>query len=414
MKAEFRSDKAILQELAKQVAEIAADPGMEETKRLWKKLNSLHPDRPMVIADQICWNEMDVDGFLVLQCQDKDCKGFERELRRAIYRRKYMPDDLVIEPVIRVSKAVTGMSLGIEIHEETNSTDDTNDVVSHHYENQISTMEDIQKIQIPTIGHNQGETERRLGIAHEIFDGILTVKAEGVNPYLSVWDPIATWMGVENALYAIMDEPDMIHALVQRVVDAYMSMLDQLEVQGLLCSPQPVIHCTGAYTDELPKPGYDPDTPRTQDIWMYGLAQMLGTCSPDMYNEFEIEHCMPLFHRFGLVYYGCCDPMDRKIGYVKQIKNARKISISPWANEEMCAADIGTDRVFSRKPNPALLAFESFDESLIRADLQRTAQICAKYHCPLELIQKDISTLHYQPQRLWSWVKIAKEIALSQ
>jgi len=45
-------------------------------------------------------------------------------------------------------------------------------------------------------------------------------------------------------------------------------------------------------------------------------------------------------------------------------------------------------------------------------DLLRTKEICDRYGCPLELIQKDISTVKYEPKRLWTWVKPAKEIAL--
>ena len=53
-------------------------------------------------------------------------------------------------------------------------------------------------------------------------------------------------MGVENALYALVDRPDFMHRLVGRMTDGYLSMLDQLEEQGLLCQPQSLIHCTGA------------------------------------------------------------------------------------------------------------------------------------------------------------------------
>ena len=412
MKSIPASDKTIIRELAKQVAQLAALPVMEENKQLWRDLNSLRPRRPMVIADQICWNEMNVDDELTLLCQHPDCRLHETELRRIIYRQKHMPDDSVVENVIRVKKAVTGISLGVEEHSEIAVTDAENDVRSYHYANQITSMEDVEKVEIPTIGHDTIETARRLDVAHELFNGILEVCAEGHDPRVSVWDPIATWMGVENALYAMIDEPEMIHALVRRMVAAHMSMLDQLEEQGLLTGPLPLVHCTGAWTDELPKEGYDPAKPRTKDIWMYGLAQMLGTVSPAMYNEFELEPCAPIFERFGLVYYGCCDPLDGKIDMLRKIKNIRKLSVSPWANEEKLGEEIGSGYVFSNKPNPALLAAAGFDEDIIRKSLAKTKGICDRYGCPLEFIQKDISTVRYQPQRLWRWVQIAKEIAL--
>ena len=193
------------------------------------------------------------------------------------------------------------------------------------------------------------------------------------------------------------------------MTDGYLGMLDQLEEQGLLCHGQSLIHCTGAYADELPAPGFGPARPRTRDIWMFGLAQMFSTVSPAMFEEFEIEPCLPIFSRFGLVYYGCCDPLDGKLQQVRRIPNVRKISMSPWVDEEKGAAGIGRDYVYSRKPNPALLAWPVFSEQAVREHLQATVDVCARHGCPLELILKDISTVAYDPRRLWRWAEIAME-----
>jgi hypothetical protein len=201
------------------------------------------------------------------------------------------------------------------------------------------------------------------------------------------------------------------HCILQRMLDGYLSMLDQLEALGLLCGPQSLIHCTGAYTDELPAPGYQPDRPRTRDMWMYGLAQMLGSVSPAMFKEFEVDYASRLCERFGLVYYGCCDPLDGKMNEVRQIPNVRKVSMSPWANEARGAAEIGGAYVYSRKPNPALLAKTRFNPDEIRNDLMTTRRICEKHGCPLEFIQKDISTVAYEPERLEAWGRIAMGVS---
>ena len=79
---------------------------------------------------------------------------------------------------------------------------------------------------------------RRLDAAHALFDGLLEVRPWGVDPYLSYWDPISTWMGVENALFALVERPDYTHRLVRRMMEGYLALLDQLEAQGLLCQPQ--------------------------------------------------------------------------------------------------------------------------------------------------------------------------------
>ncbi|MHB1458403.1 MAG: hypothetical protein ACYC0V_15965 [Armatimonadota bacterium] len=405
-----KHDREIIRRLAGETAEIAALPIQEETRRLWRQLNGLKPERPMVTMDQVCWNEMNVNDELTITTEDPECQMYEGWMRRQLYQWKHFPVDMVVEPFVRVPMAIGNTGFGIGIKEQTAVLDPSNAVVGHYFENQFETDADLDRIQTPRITHDPAETERRLQWAYDMFDGTLEIFKQGYDPYLSVWDPISTWMGVEGALYAIIDRPEYMLEMGRRMVNGYMSMFDQLEEQGLLCHHQSLIHCTGAYTDELPSPGFDPECPRTKDIWMFGLAQMLSTVSPAMFGEFEIDVCMPIFERFGLVYYGCCDPLDRKMAQVRRIPHLRKVSMSPWVNEELGASEIKGDYVYSRKPNPAILAWPNFSEKEAREHIQTTVDVCAKHGCPLELIFKDISTVAYEPQRLWKWAEITMEI----
>ena len=403
-------DKEIIRELASQIAEIAALPVHEEKRKLWRRLNALEPIRPMVMIDQVCWNEMNVDGELTLQCQDDECRVYEQQLRRILFQWKYFPVDMVVESFVQVPMAIENTGFGIDVQENTAATDSSNDVVSHLYVNQFQTEEDLAKIKTPEVRHDRSESDRRMEVAHELFDGLLDVVLWGADPYLSLWDPIATWMGIENALYAIIDRPDYIHRLLTRMTNGYLSMLDQLEEQALLCKPQSLIHCTGAYTDELPAPGHNPHKTRTKDLWMFGLAQMLGSVSPKMFKEFEVDYASRICERFGLVYYGCCDPLHDRMDEVRMIPNVRKISMSPWVDEERGAAKIGSDFVYSRKPNPVLVAMEQFDPEQVKDDLIKTRDLCTQYGCPVEFILKDISTVRYEPKRLSEWGTIAMQV----
>ena len=377
---------------------------------MWRRLNGRRPDRPMVLIDQICWNEMNVDDELTLRCEDNECRTYEDQFRRMLFQWKRFPVDMVVEPFVRVPKAVRNSGFGMTVQEEVAVGDPTNSVVGHHFRNQFERDEDLEKIRMPVVTHDAAETERRLDCAHALFDGVLDVAEQGFDPsYMTIWDPISFWMGVEGALYALIDRPEFMARLVRRVVSGNLAMLDQMETQGLLCDPQPLIHCTGAWTDDLPAPGFNAARPRTRDLWMCSMAQMFSTVSPAMHEEFEIEPCMPVYERFGLVYYGCCEPLDRKMKEVRRIPNLRKVSMSPWVDEDAGAAAIGRDFVYSRKPNPALLAWPSFDETAVREHLRATISTCARHGCPLELILKDISTVKYEPKRLFDWARIAME-----
>jgi hypothetical protein len=141
------------------------------------------------------------------------------------------------------------------------------------------------------------------------------------------------------------------------------------------------------------------------------MSQIFSTLSPAMHEEFEYPYLAPWFQRFGLAYYGCCEPLDTKVAMIRRLPNVRKVSMSPWVDVERGAEQLGRDYVFSRKPSPAILARDEWRPDLVAQDLLATRDACRKHGCPLEFILKDISTVQYQPQRLWEWSEIAMRLA---
>ena len=405
-----KKERDILRELAKQVAEIAALPVQQETISLWKALNGLKPVRPMVMIDQVSWHEMEVDGELALQTQDAFCQGLETTLRRTLYSWKHMRADMVVEPVIDVPKVILGTDFGMQRVERTAVGDPRNDVVGHYYIDQLKTEEDLHKIQMPDVVLDEEATAQAEERAHEILDGILGVRMQGSLPAFAAWDAIVQWHGVENVLLDLMDRPAFMHSVISRLTEVQLSMLDQLEQKGLLGFGQRTVHCTGAYTDELPAAGFDPQCPKARDLWTYGMAQIFAAVSLAMHQEFELDYAARWYSRFGLVYYGCCEPLHTKIGIIRKVPHVRKISMSPWVNVEQGAEQIGPDYVFSRKPSPALLAGDTWEPDAVERDLRDTLERCNRHGCPVEFILKDISTVRYQPQRLWEWVDVAMRV----
>lgn len=404
-------DKETLQTLARQVAEIAALPEQQKRIANWKALNALRPNRPLIAIDQLPWHEMDIDGELALQTESDFCRSVETTLRRTLYRWKHLRVDMVVEPVLQFGKTIRGLGFGMQKREKQAITDPDNDVVSHYYLDQLNTEEDIENICCGEVELDAEATAQTEAMARELFDGILEVEMQGALPNFPAWDLIAQWRGVEALLWDLIDRPDFTHRLMSHLTEVYLHQLDQLEEKGLLGHGQRSIHCTGAYTDELPAANFDADKPRAKDLWTYGMAQIFSSVSPAMHREFDIEYAKHWYARFGLGYYGCCEPLHEKIDIVRLLPNLRKISMSPWVDIERGAEQIGADYVFSRKPSPALLAPTSWEPAEVERDLRLTVETCRRYHCPLELILKDISTVSYQPQRLWQWADIAMDIA---
>lgn len=209
----------------------------------------------------------------------------------------------------------------------------------------------------------------------------------------------------------LAERPEFMHRTIRKVSDAYLGMLDDLEDKGLLMPGNNTVHCTGNYSDELPPVPLSPQGVKANQLWTFGMSQIFSTVSPAMHQEFELDYAVPWHSRFGLVYYGCCEPLDNKIDIIRRgVPHVRKVSMSPWVDVEKGAERLGRELVFSRKPSPALLAGDSFDAEAVERDLGQTLDACARHHCGVELILKDVSTVRYDPQRLWQWAEIARRL----
>ena len=107
------SDKAILREAAKKVAELAARPIEQEKKRLWYKLNQLRAERPMVVCDpENGWYEIITPDQL--KCKSDSGRVIEFYLRKTIFWGEEMKDDTVIMPVFRAHHIFEETSHGFE------------------------------------------------------------------------------------------------------------------------------------------------------------------------------------------------------------------------------------------------------------------------------------------------------------
>ena len=400
-------DRTILRELASQVAEIAALPVQQQTIDAWKALNHLEPVRPMVTIDQVCWHEMESGDELTPLSEDPFCRGLETRLRRTLYAWNHMPVDMVVSPYIDVPKVIGGMGFGIQVNEQRAVLDPANGGVGHLYIDQMATEADLDKIQSPRVTFDAEATARCEEQTRELLDGLLEVRLQGALPSFAPWDQIVMWRSVGSLLYDLVDRPEFMHQIISRVTDGMLSMLDQLEDQGLLGHGQGTIHCSGAHTDELPADGFDPERPRARDLWTCGMAQIFSSVGPDMHQEFELDYANRWYERFGLVYYGCCEPLDDKVAIIRNTPHVRKISMSPWVDVERGAERLGSDYVFSRKPTPALLAVDDWSADAVEADLRETLEACRRHGTPCEFILKDISTVRYEPHRLWEWAEVA-------
>jgi hypothetical protein len=406
-------DVDILRRLAETQARVAALPVHREKAELWRRLNQKDPVRPMVWINEICWNEMNVDDELTLQCSHPWARAQEQGLRELLYQWNHLPADMIVNDYLTCRLVVSSSGMGLSEEVDIARTDPTNGVVSRHFHRQIVEPKDIEKIQMPVVTYDRETTEEIYDRMCEVYADILPVRKVGIKGrWFAPWDELIRWWGVEDAMRDLVDRPEMVNEAVSHLVDAYISELDQWEALNLLeCNHDNTRVGSGGYshTDELPGANYNPRAVKAANLWGNATAQIFSDVSPKMHWEFALRHEMRWLERWGLTYYGCCEPLDRKIEILRKIPNLRKISVSPWNNVERLLGKVGNDYVLSRKPNPAVLAGDVWQPEAAYAELTGFLERSKGISC--ELIMKDISTVRYDPRRLWEWEKVAMRAA---
>lgn len=379
-------DRLVLRELGAQIAELAALPIQQQRAANHAAINNLQRAKPTILIYQIPWHEMNVDDELTLRCEDPFCRGIENGLRQQLYQWRHMPGDMVIGGTMGQPTCVIDTGFGIDEVVDVARTDAANDVVSRHYHIQIREVADAEKIRFPEVSVDPVATEQQYQKRCEIFGGIMPVQVTRTGGFwFAPWDELVRWTGVEEILLDMAMRPEYVHALMDRFVSAWLHRLDQYVAQDLLAAP-------------------------CEQLWGVGAAQIFSEVSPAMHEEFALRHEARWYERWGRNYYGCCEPLDAKVDICRRnIQNLKKISMSPWVKFERAVANVGDSLIFAWKPNPAHLATETWHPDEVRAYLRE--HLAMAKDCIVEIHMKDISTVRYEPQRLWEWAQIAAEEA---
>jgi hypothetical protein len=403
-------DRTIIRDLAQRVAEIAAQPEQEVKRELWYAQSSLKPIRPLVFCSpEGSWVELLPNSALT--CEGENARRVEQGLRLRIYAAEHFQDDQVCDNSYNVYHAVEISGWGVHqeyIHSGTERG-------AYVWEAPIKSRADLEKLRRPKAGHDEEASRRNLEFAQELLGDILEVRQKG--PLWMSAGLIDQWThlrGINQTFMDMSDDPEMVHAGMRFLMEGTLGLMEDLESQGLLTLNNGNDYCgSGAFgwTRELPSPGFNGQV-RLRDLWGFADAQTMSLVSPAMHEEFVLSYQVPILERFGLNYYGCCEPLHLKLDMLKRhVPRLRRVSISPWADKRISAEKLGPDIIFGWKPNPAYVAAVEFDPELVRRDIRETVAICREHGCPLEMTIKDTHTCNWQPWRFDAWTRIAREEA---
>ena len=228
--------------------------------------------------------------------------------------------------------------------------------------------------------------------------------------YFGLMAEYTSLRGLEQVMLDMFENPRMLHDALAFLEEGHRRLLRQyVDLNLLSLNNDNTYNSSGgvSWTEELPAPGFDPRRVRPGDMWSFAESQELALVSPEMHAEFVLQYEKRLLAPFGLTGYGCCEDLTRKLEHVFTIPNIRRISISPWADVDVCAGKLRDKYIFSWKPHPAMLVGE-FDPERIRAYIRHTLDVTRG--CVLEMVLKDTHTCENHPERFTAWTRIAREL----
>ena len=404
-------ERKCLRELAKKQLEYSQLPIMEERKQLWYKHNEGNSVRPMIHVE--IWT-FEHDILPEFKCETETSRAIELELYRNFTNYEKIDDDRIVPPYFPIQWDTYFKLFGVTIEKE-HAVNSTGQNVGHRFKYIINDLEeDFPKLGPTEYGADKEKTLAWKEFLENIFGDILPVKITNNCLGAVPTQEVIHLMGMENMLFAMYDYPDTFHAFMKRISDDYIEYFKWLESEGLLlptASYEMLGQGSFCFTHELPQEVPAGGKLTTKDLWGFMDSQETVGISPAMYEEFIFPYYKRVSDLFGLFSYGCCEPVDPIWdNCLSKCENLRKVSISPWCNEELMGEKLrGTKVIYHRKPSPNFIGVdEVFDEEGWRQHIIKTLK--AARGCNLEISQRDVYSLKGDLERPRKAVKIIREL----
>jgi hypothetical protein len=399
-------DRAILRDLAQQYSAICQRCAETERRALWRRHNSLQRTLPLIYVRAFAWAEMAESR---LQCADPFFHPYEDFLRMSIFRDRF-GDDFIFEPWVTVDAAWITPPQGIW-GPEVEWVSSGQPGGARRWIAPIAAEDDLRKLVPPQHAIDEAETERRASRLHDAIGDLLTISVDR-GPAYRMWNAdistqLAYLRGLEQVMWDMVDRPAWLHGLLAFMRDGILRTHEQAEAAGdwRLCDHQ---NQAMAYAEELADPAANGTPVTRKQLWAFCASQELTGVGPRMFDEFMLQYQIPFLKPFGLVAYGCCEDLTRKIDVLRQIPNLRRIAVAPRADAARCAEQIGTDYVFSYRPSPADMVGYGFNLERIREILRR--DLTASRHCHVDVTLKDVETVQGDRDRVRNWVEITRQV----
>lgn len=417
MSYDFEIDKeevSYLRVLANKCREYSELPIMKERETLWLAHNSLQGERPLLVMEM---DSFEADMFPEFHCHSKAAIEIEKNLLRPILNHEMIDDDKVFPSYYPVNWEIETDTFAVDI-KIIHAEDDQGRDLGFSYTHPIQNIEnDLHKLKPSCFKVNRDKTQARKEFTEEIIGDIFPVKIKNnsLDWYVAPSKQVIELMGMENLMFAMIDYPEKVKELYSFLVEDTVSFLRWQEKERLLFFNNGNDYTgSGSYgfSDELPGSFSDPgqDMVRTKDLWGNMNSQETVGISPAMFGEFIYPSYKKLAAEFGLVYFGCCEPVhDIWDQYVSNLHNLRKVSVSAWCDEPFMGEALRDSKViYSRKPKPNFIGVGNFDEDAFAKHIQFTLDCSSG--CETEIIFRDIYSLDGDTGKPGRAIKIARKL----
>jgi len=407
------SDFIIIRDLAKRYAAVAANPRNDALRRLWSDHLSLRPTRAPVIVSVGYWNAW-VQDYLdaCLRCEAPFLRELETQLHIHLLRAE-SGDDTIFEPWLTCPAIATespSRAWGVSYASEHLNTRGT----AARLVSALHDLNDLSQLKYPAHSFDEEATARKAAAWHEALDGILPFEVTRT-PLTSFGADIsyalANLRGVEQVMLDMVEEPEALHRLLAFMRDGILANHAAGAKAGhwTLSAGYNQVMC---YAHELPAPVANSGPVPMSQIWHHCAAQEFTGVSPAMHEEFLLQYQKPIVEQFGLVTYGCCEDLSRKIDMLRQLRNLRVIAVSPMIGFDglaRCVGQIGTDYVVSWRPSPADCICNSWNPERVERILRTGLELTRGTRRHIDL--KDIQTVQDDPSRIRKFCDIARRLA---
>lgn len=401
------SDRERLRTLAAHQLEISNSPKNLERTELWKRHNAYKGERPVIHIEVGTFAQEVINPML--QCTDSYARTIEYQLIHNFVNLEYFDDDMVVPPYFQTGYDAYFDLFGHKINESIIKSDDGTEL-GHHFDHIIGDLaEDFDKVCSKSkFGVNKESTMKKVEMLNDIFGDILPVKLVCGCLYAVPTQKVVHMMGMENMLYSIYDYPDEFKQMMNGIADAYIDYFKYLESENVLLqnhSYESLAQGSLCFWDEPKKQG----NIKTTDLWGFMDSQETVGMSPEMFREFIFPCYKRIAELFGRMSYGCCEPVSAFWDNIKTLPNLKKVSISPWCDEEYMAENLrGSGIIYHRKPSPNFLGVgTTLDEDAFRAHIEKTVKTARG--CKLEIAQRDVYTINRDINKVRRYVEIIRE-----